>query len=110
MTKSYYLRNVFWGFIPIVVLAFNWVFRPQNQYTEELMIFSVISCVLLPFAKLGIEKLMLKFTTTDFWTTGFFESDVGTNGLRAIYYLFCFVFAIPVSVIYFVGSLIKKAG
>jgi len=64
-----------------------------------MLIHAIISCILFPLSKLTIEVIALKFTKEEFWHKGFFKDDIGKNGLRAIFWVFCFAFAIPIGII-----------
>lgn len=47
-----------------------------------------------------IGIIALKITKEEFWYRGIFKETVGKNGLYVIYYAFCFVFAIPFSLLF----------
>jgi RsiW-degrading membrane proteinase PrsW (M82 family) len=99
MTTKYYLRNIFWGLIPVAIMIYDWMTKQHTDKQLFMLVFSLISGPLFPLSKLTIETIALKFTKKEFWHKGFFKEDIGKNGLRAIFWLFCFVFAIPISII-----------
>lgn len=99
MTIKYYLRNILWGLIPVLIMIYDWISKPHTDKQIFMLIFSMINGPLFPISKFTIETIALKLTNESFWERGFFREDIGKNGLRAIFWLFCFVFAIPISII-----------
>lgn len=81
-------------------MTYDWISNPHTDQQFLMQAFSIISGLLFPLSKLTIEKTALKFTDESFWNKGFFKEDIGKNGLRAIFWLFCFIFAMPISILY----------
>lgn len=105
MTFKYYLKNIVLGLIPVVVALQGWL-TDHSDKSLLILLVSMLSCLLLPFSRKMTEIICLKFTSKEFWNRDFFTSSVG-GSLQAILFLFCFVFAIPISVMFLI-FLIKK--
>ncbi|WP_312836988.1 colicin E1 family microcin immunity protein [Pantoea sp.] len=95
MTIKYYLINVLTGFICFIALAQGWYENPHDPQQQLWMLFAAVSCLAFPFAKFAVESVALRFTSEAFWLRGFFAEDIGKNGIIAIYWAFCFFFAVP---------------
>lgn len=95
MTVRYYLTNILIGLIGVIVLGYGWYEDPHNHNELLWLVFAVVSWLAFPFARFAIESIALRFTTKDFWHSGFFKDDIGKNGIVAIYWVFCFFLAIP---------------
>lgn len=107
MKREYYLKNIYIGlFFLCVYLIKEW--GELFDRDTILFIFVIVSCFLTPFSKYFIELIASKLTTRDFWNTGIFIDTPGKMGGFALYYLFCFVAAIPLSIIYLIFSIFKK--
>lgn len=109
MTRKYYFKNLISGLILFSFISFILMKNHESLRLQLLWGLSLINAFLYPVAKLVVERIALKFTEREFWYVGFFKDDIGKNGLYAIYWLFCFMFAIPLGIIYFLLN-IKKAG
>lgn len=101
MNKNYYVRNVFWG----VAGSFILVFDNLNNYVFLLL--ALVNAFLYPFAKMVIENIALEYTSRKFWEHDFFTNLVG-GSMQAIYYLFCYVFSIPLGGGYVLFLIIKN--
>ncbi len=108
MHKKYYLKNAALGFLLFIITLILVRDANLNFSRQTIFIFILINGILFPFAKFSIEKFALRFTSESFWKTGFFEDDTGMQGIKAIYITFCYLFAIPLSVFYFIDK-IKKS-
>ncbi|QDI46066.1 hypothetical protein FG173_02735 [Serratia marcescens] len=106
MTLKYYLKHILWGLVITAVAYYAWSKNPEDSRLTLILSLSVASCVLYPFAKFAIEKTALRYSHKKFWQHDFFVSSVG-GSIEVVYELFCFAFAIPVSVIYFSLSILK---
>lgn len=95
MTIKYYLINILIGLIGVIVLGYGWFENPHDHQEQLWMLFATVSCLAFPFARFALESIALRFTSKDFWHKGFFKDDIGKNGIVAIYWVFCFFFAIP---------------
>ncbi|WP_312691694.1 colicin E1 family microcin immunity protein [Kosakonia sp.] len=111
MTAKYYCKNIFWGLFFLAGFAWAWSQDMQDRVSQYFFVLSLLSCPLYPFAKKGVETLALRFTTRAFWQRGYFTETPGKNGLYALYYGACFLFAIPLGLGYLLYLLLnKKAG
>lgn len=99
MTARYYFKKLATAFICLVAVYLEWEKSPQSLKMQYLLLYSIFSCPLYPYTLYALEKIALKFTTKQFWHTGFFNDDVGKNGIVAIYCVFCFIFSIPLLII-----------
>lgn len=111
MTKSYYLKNIFWGFFFFVGVLVPWYQHPDNNILQLCLIMAFFSLFLYPYSKLAIEQTALRFTNKDFWHTGLFLSETpGKNGIYVLYYGLCFLLAFPVGIGFLIYmSIFKKA-
>jgi len=99
MRVKYYMINLLFGVVGVLALGTGWYENPGDPKNQLWMIYTVVSWLAFPFAKFAVESIALKFTEEGFWHRGFFKDDIGKNGLVAIYWVFCFFFAIPLSLI-----------
>ncbi|WP_019105605.1 colicin E1 family microcin immunity protein [Pantoea ananatis] len=97
MSVVYYFKNLIFGVFCLFVVGWNWYLHPESEKLQVLFALAMISCLLYPVAKKTTECIALKFTNRSFWHKGLLKDDIGKNGLYAIYWVFCFVFAIPLS-------------
>ncbi|KGA44086.1 hypothetical protein BI323_06360 [Yersinia ruckeri] len=108
MDKKYYINNVGWGVFFLCVFLWQ-----SNTWLENNLILAwsilIISTLLYPFSKKLIEIIALIYTKKEFWHKGIFSEDIGKNGLYAIYYIFCFIFSIPLGVLCIIFLSIKKS-
>lgn len=100
MSGKYYLKNIIWGVIFFSIIAYVFYGSQFKISYQCILIYSIVSCILYPFSKISIETLALKFSSRDFWSTGFFAPDIGTYSIYSIFFLFCFVLAIPFSILF----------
>lgn len=110
MSKKYYIENLVWGVIGFCVFGYVWFFGSDLSEGGRvgLIFASTLSALLFPFSKKYIEDLALSLTDEKFWKTGFFIETPGKNGLYALFYFFCFVFSIPLGVIFICVHCKKK--
>lgn len=107
MTFKYYLINFFYGLIMTCIIVY--VYRDDvysNTYLMEFVAL-IISLLFYPLSRKITEDIALKFSTREFWNQGFFIETCGKSGAYAMYYLFCFVFSIPLGVIFIIYHWIK---
>ncbi|ROP59369.1 colicin E1 (microcin) immunity protein [Enterobacter sp. BIGb0383] len=112
MTLNYYFRNIFPGLVLVCMSFYGWMQSPENDMKLTILIFTVVSCLLCPFSKKCLESIALRFTNRCFWQKRAFTDSAG-GSLIALFYVFCFILAIPFSFIYFifnVKSLKHKSG
>ncbi|WP_423890100.1 colicin E1 family microcin immunity protein [Edwardsiella tarda] len=108
MNLRYYIRNICWGLFIALISLYQWTQNPIDTTNQYMLVFSIASAPLLPFSKKAIECFALKFTKESFWHKGFFSEDIGKNGLYAIYYLACFILAIPIGLPYSIYLSFRK--
>jgi len=108
MTQKYYLSNIHWGVIifGICVLLMR---EDLNEPLVKLILWlSFFSGVLFPFAKKATEKVALRYSSSEDWTSGSFIETPMKNGLYAMFYLLIFIVTIPLSIIYGLYCLSNK--
>ncbi|AEN65112.1 Colicin E1 (microcin) immunity protein [Enterobacter soli] len=108
MTLKYYLGNLCWGLVVFGIIAFGWHDELQTTTMKIFMVLAMLSGLIFPFAKKAIERIALKYSTREQWTTGFYTETPMKNGLYAFYFMLIFVVAIPVGVIYLLYLAISK--
>ncbi|WP_392562470.1 colicin E1 family microcin immunity protein [Orbus sturtevantii] len=106
MNKKYYFKNIHWGVLFLAIFIFTYWEDMCNMYPKLVLV--ILSAILFPFSKWLIESLALRFTSREFWYKGIFRETAGKNGLYALYYLFCFVFSIPLGIASLTYLLLKK--
>lgn len=99
MKLKYYFINLLIGLIGVLALGKGWYENPADPINQRWMVFAILSWLAFPFARFAVESIALKLTDDSFWHRGFFKDDIGKNGLVAIYWVFCFFFAIPLSLV-----------
>ena len=102
MTKKYYLNNLVWGVIGFVLFGYIWIFGSDSPVWRQggIIFAALLSALFFPLAKKYVEDVTLTFTSKKFWMAGFFVETPGKNGLYALLYFFCFVFSIPLGLIF----------
>lgn len=105
MTKNYYLKNLFWGLLFFCMFLYSWY--PDKEKMIIATLFSLPSSLLYPYAKKLIENIALRYTTREFWSKGLFIETPAKSGAYAIFYMFCFIFALPLGGIYFLLKSMK---
>lgn len=108
MTLKYYLGNLCLGLVVFGIIAFGWHDEPQTTAMRTLMGLGLLSGLIFPFAKKTIERIALKYSTREQWTTGFYTETPMKSGLYAVYFLLIFVVAIPVGAIYLLYLTVSK--
>lgn len=108
MTWSYYFKNIGWAIFFLALVIYDCNKNPENNKMQLLLAVSIPSSLLYPFCKIGVETLALKFTKKEFWHRGLFKDTSGKSGLYALYYLFCFIFAIPIGISFIIYLLAFK--
>jgi RsiW-degrading membrane proteinase PrsW (M82 family) len=99
MDVKFYLKNIVWGAIIVAMVFYDWDKNPEDKKNSFMLIFSFFSCILCPLSIKMVEIIALKFSKKEFWQNDFFTSSVG-GSLQAIFYLFCFVFSIPLGLLF----------
>ncbi|CNJ78119.1 Colicin E1 (microcin) immunity protein [Yersinia mollaretii] len=110
MSTKYYLRNLYWGVTGFCITVY-FCYLGENKSAADITLYLTlagISTILYPFSKRLTEKIALFYTKKEFWYRDYFSEDVGKNGLYAIYYIFCFIFSIPLGISYLIILTIIK--
>ena len=100
MTAKYYIKNIFMGVVLFTITVYSCVQYPHSERNVFLLVSSAINGILFPYAKLTVETIAIKYTGKEFWHKGFFKDDVGKNGLVAMFWIFCYIFALPLSILW----------
>lgn len=106
MDVKFYFKNIVWGLIIVAIVFYDWDKNPEDKKNSLMLIFSFFSCILCPFSIKMVEMISLKFSKKEFWKKDFFTSSVG-GSLQAVFYLFCFVFAIPLGLLFAIYKSVK---
>ncbi|MBE8614795.1 colicin transporter [Morganella morganii] len=107
MNKKYYIKNMCWGWFIGILFLYSCM-ESEHKYKYIILFISVVGIGLYPLAKWCVEWFFLKFTTREFWNSGFFMETPGKAGLLAIYYGSVFLLSIPITVIFSVIIFIKR--
>lgn len=110
MTKSYYWKSQLWGIPCFLAFLYN-AFKFHERFNLNIVIcviIAILSLILYPCCKFGIEALALHFTSREFWHRGLFVETIGKNAIYVLYYMLCFLIALPVGLLYLIISLSKK--
>ncbi|CAM7912478.1 hypothetical protein R6Y21_003021 [Escherichia coli] len=113
MTFRYYLSNILYGCVFLGMTVFRWhqaIAEGDLWIWDYLVMLSVISCFLFPYAKKAVENIVLKYTTSESWVTGAWTDTCLKSGVMGLYHGILFIFSIPIgllSIIYI--QLSKKA-
>ncbi|MFL1556349.1 colicin E1 family microcin immunity protein [Pseudomonas sp. O64] len=105
MEKKYYFRSLIWGIGYFCLSVYIW--KDHNKIPIYSFFFC-ISAFFFPLSKRLIENIALRYTTREFWTTGIFMETSGKSGGYALFYMFCFIFSIPLGALYLIYLYIKK--
>jgi len=101
VTIKYYLKNMFFGIVAFIITVNAYVKDPHSDRNVFLLVAAVINGILFPYARMAVETIALKYTNKEFWHKGFFSEDIGKNGLLAMFCFFCYIFALPLSILWF---------
>lgn len=108
MNVTEYLKNLLWPVTIFIIISLNFYLDPGDKLWRAIWYISIFNTFLYPFSKKMVEIIALKFTTSDYWHSGIWFDTPAKNPVYAIYYLFCYLIAIPASVIYFIITIIKS--
>lgn len=108
MTLKYYLHSFLPGLIVFGVTIFILRDRPQTGLIQSLYLLAVCCALIFPFAKRCIERIALRFTRPEYWTTGMWAETSGKSGIYAMYYMLIFAIAIPLGTGYVIYLAISK--
>ena len=107
MTKAFYLKNLIYGLLWCCLAVYIYYSGFNQGHSFGVYFMFGLSAVLFPLAKRLIETLALKYITREFWTRFFFVETPAKNGLYALYHMACFIFSIPLGVLFILLN--KKA-
>lgn len=107
MTIKYYLAKLCWGLIAVAAFTNLWL-EDSSSKSFFFFILSIVNALLYPFGMFAIKTIVLKFSTEEFWQKDFFTSPIG-GSLPAILYVFCFIFAIPLSIVFLIQRIISHS-
>ena len=97
----YYIKNIFWGVLFFIFMTYSWNSYDYKISTDHpLYIPIIINVFLFPFAKKAIESFALRFTSPESWSRGVWIDTPGKTGVMALFYLCCYVVAIPIGLPY----------
>lgn len=100
MSAKYYATHFIFGLVMLAAAGAPWIHNPGHPGNQLIVLVGLVNCFLYPLSKLALEKLALQIVSKAFWKKRFFAIDpVGNNKIRAIYWVFSFIFAIPVCVL-----------
>ncbi|CAI1237125.1 MULTISPECIES: colicin E1 family microcin immunity protein [Serratia] len=108
MTKAYYWKSQVWGVTYFfIALYYIHIFQPSVNVPLSLVA-AILSLLLYPCAKKGIETAALQFTSEAFWHRGLFVDTIGKNGVLILYYAFCYVLALPLGALYLFALFLRN--
>jgi len=94
--KNYAIHFCF-GLMMLVFFAYPWITNPEYPRLQITAAVSLVNCFLYPFSKLALENLVMLIGGKGVWKKKFFTIDpVGNSKIRALHWIFSFIFAIPV--------------
>jgi len=94
--KNYAIHFCF-GLMMLAVSAYPWITNPGEPRNQLIAAVALVSSFLYPFSKLALENLLMKIVGEGFLKKRWFAIDpVGNNKIRAIHWVFSFIFAIPI--------------
>lgn len=104
MDKSYYFKNLMIGLFLFSICVY------VSRSDDNALIYSGVSGVnalLFPFAKRLIENVVFRYSSKSFWESGPLSS-AASNGGYTLLYVFYFMFAMPLALIFLIGMYIKS--
>lgn len=108
MTKAYYWKSQVWG-VACFFSALYYIHSFQDRVNIPLaLVIAFLRFLLYPCAKKGIETAALRFTNEAFWHRGLFADTIGKNGLLVLYYVFCFIMALPLGILYLLALFLRN--
>ncbi|WP_410017171.1 colicin E1 family microcin immunity protein [Pseudomonas sp. 5P_3.1_Bac2] len=106
LSLKYYFQRFFWGALGFVLAAWNGSIFSHVLPVPPLII-DGFSALLFPCAIKFVENLALRFTSREFWNKGVLIDTPGKSGGYAIFYVFCYVFSIPLGMAYVLCDVLK---
>ncbi|EZI34404.1 hypothetical protein BW31_01447 [Pantoea agglomerans] len=94
--KNYAIHFCF-GLMMLALFAYPWIINPGGLRNQIMTAVALVNCFLYPFAKLTLEDLVMRVVGKGVWKKKFFTVDpVGNSKIRALHWIFSFIFAIPI--------------
>lgn len=100
MDKKFYFINFFTCLFYLGVAVTIFVY--QTGATPFLFAYTIMISAMFPLARKALETLVLKVSSEEFWTTGFFQPSSAKNTLWVFYYAVIIVLVVPLSLIYII--------
>jgi hypothetical protein len=109
MDKQYYFANLIWGVFMFCVCVCAWynLSGAADLALAKKVVLYGVSAVLYPFSKKFLEGIALSFTSKEFWCGGFFKESTAKDSLYVMYYAFCYILAIPFSIMFVICFLLR---
>jgi hypothetical protein len=108
MTLKDYLNSFIPGFIMFGVMLYTLWDKPLTTLIQILYLLAVFCLLMFPFAKQCIERIALRYTRPEDWTTGVWVETPAKNGIYAMYYMLLFAIAIPLGAGYLIYLAINR--
>lgn len=107
MNAKNYAMHFCFGLMMLALFASPWITNPGEPGNQIMASVALVNCFLYPFSKLALENLVMRVGGKGVWKKNFFTIDpVGNSKIRALHWIFSFIFAIPICV--FALPLMKK--
>jgi len=98
MNAKYYAIHFCFGLMMLALFAYPWITNPVEPRNQIMAAVALVNCFLYPFSKLALENLVMRVGGKGVWKKKFFTIDpVGNSKIRALHWIFSFIFAIPIS-------------
>ncbi len=81
----YYLKNIHWGLIIYGIAVYLMRDNFNEPKVKVLLVIFFFNLLLFPFAKKRIERLVLKYSSRQCWTTGFYTETPMKSGVYAFF-------------------------
>jgi len=100
MNSRKYAIDFCFGLMMLALFAYPWITNPVEPRNQGMAAVALINCFLYPFSKLAIESLVEAIGGKGVWNTKLFTIDqIGNSKMRALHWMFSFIFAIPISLL-----------
>lgn len=97
--KNYAIHFCF-GLMMLALFTSPWITDPGEPGNQIMAAVALVNCFLYPFSKLALETLVMRVGGKGVWNKRFFTIDqVGNSKIRALHWIFSFIFAIPICVL-----------
>lgn len=100
MNARNYAIHFCFGLMMLALFASPWITNPGEPGNQIMASVALVNCFLYPFSKLALENLVMRVGGKGVWKKNFFTIDpVGNSKIRALHWIFSFIFAIPICVL-----------